>query len=120
MTAVTAGGEILFLAACPKGVGEPHTPAHLYHRLTAPLQEVIRSIRQDYVLYSHKPYKFALMIRRLRRLWMHSQMPDHLVEAAHLHPAHDPQAVVDGWLAPPPDTRILCVDGANKVALVHG
>ena len=40
-----------------------------------------------------------------------------LVEAAHLHPAHDPQAVVDGWLAEQPEARIIFVDGANKVAL---
>jgi lactate racemase len=118
--AVTDGGEVLFLAACPNGVGEPQTVANFYNRLTAPLDEVIRSIQQKYVLYSHKPYKFAVMIRRLRRIWMHSQIPDNLIEAAHLHPAHDPQAVVDGWLAEQPEAKILFVDGANKVALVQG
>lgn len=115
--AVTDGGEVLFLAACPNGIGEPQTLANFYNRLTAPLDEVIQSIRQDYVLYSHKPYKFAVMIRRLRRIWMHSQVPDNLIEAAHLSPAHDPQAVVDGWLAEQPEAKIIFVDGANKVAL---
>jgi len=115
--AVTDGGEVLFLAACPNGIGESHTLESFYNRLTAPLEEVLQSIRQDYVLYSHKPYKFALLIRRLRRIWMHTQIPDHLVEAAHLHPAPDPQAVVDGWLAEQPETKILFIDGANKVAL---
>jgi nickel-dependent lactate racemase len=115
--AVMDGGEVLFLAACPNGIGEPQTLANFYNRLTAPLEEVIRSIQQDYVLYSHKPYKFAVLIRRLRRIWMHTQIPDDLVEAAHLHPAHDPQAVVDDWLAERPEARILLVDGANKVAL---
>jgi len=115
--AVLDGGEVLFLAACPNGIGEPQTLANFYNRLTAPLDEVIRSIRQDYVLYSHKPYKFAVLIRRLRRIWMHTQIPDAQVEAAHLCPAHDPQAVVDGWLAEQGDARILFVDGANKVAL---
>lgn len=118
--AVTDGGEVLFLAACPNGVGEPQTLANFYNRLTAPLAEVIRSIQQDYVLYSHKPYKFAVLIQRLRRIWMHSQIPDNLIEAAHLHPAHDPQAVVDAWLTEQPDARIIFVDGANKVALVQG
>ena len=115
--AVLDGGEVLFLAACPLGIGEPQTLENFYNRLTVPLDEVIQSIQQDYVLYSHKPYKFALMIRRLRRIWMHTQIPDNLVEAAHLHPAHDPQAVVDGWLAEQPDVKIVFVDGANKVAL---
>jgi hypothetical protein len=115
--AVTDGGEVLFLAACPNGIGEPQTLANFYHRLTAPLDEVLQSIRQDYVLYSHKPYKFAQMIRRLRRIWMHSQIPDPLVAAAHLSPTHDPQAVVNAWLAEWPEVKILFVDGANKVAL---
>lgn len=115
--AVADGGEILFLAACPSGIGEPQTLANFYDRLTAPLDEVIQSIRQDYVLYSHKPYKFAVLIRRLRRIWMHTQIADDLVEAAHLHPAHDPQGVVDGWLAEQPDVKIIVIDGANKVAL---
>ncbi|UCD50811.1 MAG: DUF2088 domain-containing protein [Phycisphaerales bacterium] len=115
--AVTDGGEVLFLAACPQGIGEPQTLANFYNRLTAPLDEVIQSIRQDYVLYSHKPYKFALMIRRLRRIWMHTQIPDDQIEAAHLHPAPDPQAVIDAWLAEQGDVQIIFVDGANKVAL---
>lgn len=115
--AVTDGGEVLFLAACPNGIGAQHTLANFYNRLTAPLKEVIESIQQDYVLYSHKPYKFALLIRRLRRIWMHTQIPDDRVEAAHLHPTHDPQAVVDAWLAEQPDTKILVIDGANKLAL---
>ncbi len=115
--AVLDGGEVLFLAACPNGIGEPQTLANFYDRLTAPLEEVIQSIQQDYVLYSHKPYKFAVLIRRLRRLWMHTQIADDLVKAAHMHPAHDPQAVVDGWLAEQPDARIIFIDGANKVAL---
>ncbi len=115
--AVLDGGEVLFLAACPKGIGEPQTLANFYDRLTPPLEEVLQSIRQDYVLYSHKPYKFALMIRRLRHLWMHTQIPDAQVEAAHLHPAHDPQAILDAWLAENPDVQIIFVDGANKVAL---
>lgn len=115
--AVMDGGEVLFLAACPNGIGEAQTLANFYDRLTAPLEEVVRSIQQDYVLYSHKPYKFAVMIRRLRRIWMHTQIADDLVEAAHLYPAHDPQAVVDGWVAEQGDVKIVVVDGGNKVAL---
>lgn len=115
--AVLDGGEVLFLAACPKGIGEPQTLANFYDRLTVPLDEVIQSIEQDYVLYSHKPYKFALMIKRLRHLWIHTQIPDERVKAAHLHPAHDPQAIIDAWLSEDPDVQIIFVDGANKVAL---
>jgi len=116
-SAVTDGGEILFLAACPGGVGEKKTLENFYNRLTAPIEQILKSIESEYKLYSHKPYKFAQMIRRLRRIWMHSRIPDNLLAAAHLHPARDPQAVVDGWLGEQPDAEIMVVDGANKIAL---
>jgi len=114
--AVVDGGEILFLAACANGIGESHTLENFYNRLTAPLDEVLQTIEDDYKLYSHKPYKFAQLIRRLRRIWMHSEIPDEQIEAAHLYPAANPQEVVDRWLAEKPDVKITIVDGANKIA----
>jgi nickel-dependent lactate racemase len=115
--AVTDGGEILFLAACPNGVGEAKTMENFYHRLTLPIEEIFRSIESQYKLYSHKPYKFARLIQRLRRINIYSQIPDDLIRAAHLFPVHEPQAVVDGWLVEEPNARITIVDGANKIAL---
>ena len=115
--AVTDNGEVLFLSACPNGIGEQKTMENFYNRLILPIDEVLKTIEGEYKLYSHKPYKFAQMIRRLRRIWMHSGIPDDLIEAAHLYPAHDPQAVVDGWLTEEPDVKITIVDGANKIAL---
>ncbi len=116
-SAVRDGGEILFLAACPNGVGEKLTMENFYNRLTAPIEEILKSIESEYKLYSHKPYKFARLIQRLRRIWMYSEINDNLIKAAHLHPAHEPQAVVDNWLAEQPDVKITVVDGANKIAL---
>jgi hypothetical protein len=114
---VADGGEILFLAACPNGVGEAKTMENFYHRLTAPIDEIFNSIESEDKLYSHKPYKFARLIRRLRRINMYSQIPDDLIRAAHLFPVHEPQAVVDSWLTGQPDAGITIVDGANKIAL---
>jgi len=115
--AVTDGGEILFLAACPNGIGEAKTMENFYRRLTMPIDEIFNSIKSEYKLYSHKPYKFARLIRRLRRIHIYSQIPDDIVRAAHLSPAHEPQAVVDDWLTEQPDTKITIVDGANKIAI---
>lgn len=115
--AIIDGGEILFLAACPNGIGEELTMENFYNRLTAPIHEILKSVEREYKLYSHKPYKFAQMIQRLRRIWMYSGIPDNLIEAAHLHPTHQPQAVVDNWITEYPDTKIMVVDGANKIAL---
>jgi nickel-dependent lactate racemase len=115
--AVVDGGEVLFLAACRRGIGEPHTTKNFYERLTAPIEEILNSIKERYVLYSHKPYRLAQLIHRLRRIWVYSQIPAASLTAAHLHPTDDPQTVVDAWLTERPDARILIVDGANKIAL---
>jgi nickel-dependent lactate racemase len=115
--AVRDDGEILFLAACPNGIGEKQTMENFYNRLTAPIDQVLRSIESEYKLFSHKAYKFAQLIQRLRRIWVYSEIPDELIEAAHLYPAHQPQEVVDNWLAEEPEARITIVDGANKIAL---
>lgn len=115
--AVTDDGEVLFLSACPNGIGEQKTLENFYNRLILPLDEVFKSIESEYKLYRHKPYKFAQMIRRLRRIWMHTGISDDLIEAAHLYPTKDPQAIVDGWLTEQPDAKITIVDGANKIAL---
>jgi hypothetical protein len=48
---------------------------------------------------------------------MYSQITDNLIETIHMHPAHQPQAVVDNWLAEDPAAEITIVDGANKIAL---
>lgn len=116
-SAVTDGGEILFLAECSGGVGDERTLEGFYNRLTVPIDEILGSIESQYVLYSHKPYKFAQLIRRLRRIWVYSEITANSIELAHLHPAGDPQAIVDNWLAEQPDARITVVDGANKLAL---
>jgi len=115
--AVADSGEVLFLAACPKGIGEPHTMENFYNRLTQPIDTILNSIEADYEMFSHKPYKLAQMIKRLRRVWMYSRIPDDLIEAAHLLPTHEPQKVIDDWLTENPDTKITIVDGANKLAL---
>jgi nickel-dependent lactate racemase len=114
---VTDGGEILFLAACPNGIGEKQTIENFYNRLTAPVDETLKSIEREYKLFSHKAYKFAEMIQRLRQIWVYSEIPDDLIEAAHLRPTNKPQVVVDSWLAEEPNARITVVDGANKIAL---
>lgn len=115
--AVTDNGEVLFLAACPDGIGEQRTMEHFYNLLTQPIQRILKSIEAEYKLYSHKAYKFAQLIRRLRKIWMHTRIPDHLIEAAHIHPTHQPQNVIDDWLADDPGAKITIVDGANKIAL---
>lgn len=115
--AVLAGGEVLFVSACPDGVGSERTLENFYNRLTLPLDEIFESIKSEYRLFSHKPYKFAEMIRRLSKIWVYSQMPDDVVEAGHMYPAGNIQDIVDKWVASDPNARIMIVDGANKIGI---
>lgn len=114
---VRDGGEILFLSACPNGVGSLRTKSQFYDKLIAPLDEIRASSRDDYQLFSHKPWRFTHLIRRLNRLWMYSQIEAAEIEKMHMMPCTDPQDVVDAWLDQNPQEKILVVDGANKLLL---
>ncbi|MHC4638703.1 MAG: lactate racemase domain-containing protein, partial [Planctomycetota bacterium] len=66
--AIKDNGEILFLSACAEGIGDKITIENFYNRLTAPLDEILKTIESQYKLFSHKPYKFAQLIMRLRQI----------------------------------------------------
>ncbi len=115
--AILDGGEILFVSACQDGIGPQSSLEHFWNILIRPLDEIYRTIEGDYKLFSHKPYRFAKLIQRLRKLWVYSEMPDDQIVAAHMTPVDNPQEVIDGWFAENPSEKILVVNGANKLAL---
>ena len=115
--AICDHGEILFLSACPNGVGSERTTEQFYRKLIAPLEEMTAFDRQDYRLFSHKPYRLARLIKRLDQFWFHSEIESSVIKKMHLTPCPQPQWVVDQWLSKNPDERMLIVDGANKVFL---
>ena len=114
---VRQGGEVLLVARCGRGVAPtPRARADFYDRLTAPLEDIIAGLEERYVLYSHKAYKFAQLIRSVRAVHAVTHLPAGQVEAAHMTPAADAQEVVDRWLGES-DGPILVTTHANKVAL---
>ncbi len=115
--AVKEGGEILFLASCGAGMaGTAKAKEEFYDRLTAPLDEVIAGVEGRYVLYSHKAYKFARLIRSVRRITMVTELSDQEVAAAHLEKVVAPQEVIDRWLGES-EEPILITTHANRTAL---
>ena len=117
---VRAGGEVLFVARCAKGVAPtPKARQEFYDRLTAPLDEVIAGLEREYILYSHKAYKFAKYLQEVDKVTMVTDLSAEEVEAAHMQKAVDPQSVVDRWLAES-DDPILVSPSANKLALHAG
>jgi nickel-dependent lactate racemase len=115
--AILDGGEILFISACQDGIGPQSSLEYFWNILIRPLDEIYRAMEGDYKLFSHKPWRFARLIGRLRKLWVYSEMPDDQIAAAHMTPVDNPQDIIDGWLKEDPSTKILVVNGANKLAL---
>ena len=114
---VCDGGEIMFVSACPNGVGSPRTKKQFYDKLICPLEEIEAAKQDDYQLFSHKPWRFARLIRRLERLWFYSQIKASKIERMHMTPCLNPQVIIDGWLGQNPEEKILVVDEANKTLL---
>ncbi len=116
--AVRDNGEILFLAECPKGAAPtPKARKFFYDYLTRPLSSILPSIREKYILYSHKAAKFAELIQRVKKIWINSSLSTEQVEAAHLYPTSNPQTIVDDWIRTNPSAQILAFDEANKIAV---
>jgi nickel-dependent lactate racemase len=115
--AVADGGEILFVAECRDGVAPPEATENFFNKLKAPIDEVIASISGEYHLYEHKAYKFAELLRRVSSVKMYTTLDKKTVESAHLEKSNEIQAVVDGWIAKDPKTKILVLDHGNKLAI---
>lgn len=117
--AVLEKGEVLFISACPNGIGSKITLENFYQPLCQPLDKIFELANADYRLFSHKPYKFAEMIKRLSKIWVYSEMEPKLIKDAHLYPTDNIQDIVDKWVETDPEAQITIVDGANKIALYN-
>jgi len=115
--AVAEGGEILFLAACAQGVADSEEArVEFYDRLKQPLDVVIEGLEADYVLYSHKAYKFAKLLKSVRRLYMFTELDERQVQAVHMRKVAHAQDVVDEWLRQSSEP-ILISPHAGRTAL---
>jgi nickel-dependent lactate racemase len=118
--AVADGGQILCIAECRDGVAPESAIENFYDKLTAPLDDVIRSISGEYHLYEHKAYKFAELLKRVSQVRLYSKLEQEKVEAAHLEFVKDPQMVIDEWIKEDPNVKILVLDKGNKIAIYAG
>lgn len=116
--AVAEGGEVLFLARCPNGVGPRSARENFFEPLARPLEEVRKRPEGPYVMYSHKSYKFAHYLKGLGALHFHSELDAREVERIHLRPAPSPAAVIERWLQQAgPTDRIHFIDAASRRAI---
>ncbi|MHA1859308.1 MAG: lactate racemase domain-containing protein, partial [Candidatus Thorarchaeota archaeon] len=116
-SAVSDGGEILFVAQCRDGVAPEKAVENFYKKLTAPIDEVIAAIKGKYHLYEHKAYKFAELLKRVSAVKMYTELDRETVEAVHLQKVDDPQGVIDEWIQEDPQVKIMVLDKGNKMAI---
>ncbi|MHA1926773.1 MAG: hypothetical protein ACW974_12720, partial [Candidatus Thorarchaeota archaeon] len=105
------------VAECRDGVAPPKAIENFFNKLKAPLDKVIASISGQYHLYEHKAFKFAELLKRVSAVKMYTVLDGETVESAHLEKVVDLQAVVDTWISDDPNTKILVLDFANKMAV---
>jgi nickel-dependent lactate racemase len=115
--AVLPGGEILFFAACRNGIGPPEAVRGFYERLKGELDAVLQSFRGEYEMYSHKTYKFAVMLKEVAAIRCVTDLDETTLSAVHLAKERDPKGVVARWLAEEPSEPILVFHDASKLAV---
>ena len=115
--AVKEGGEILFLAECRDGVAPESAIENFYNKLTAPLDDVTKSISSKYHLYEHKAYKFAVLLKMVSKIQMFTELDQKTVESVHMEKVDSPQSVVNDWIEENPDVKIIVLDKGNKISV---
>ena len=115
--AVKPGGEILFLAECKDGVAPETAIENFYNKLTAPIDEVTKSISDKYHLYEHKAYKFAELLKQLSAIKMYTELDEETVSRVHMEKVSDVQTVINEWITKDPDVKITILDKGNKLAI---
>lgn len=116
--AIADNAEVLFLSKCENRIAPNEKGVeHFYNRLKDPIDEILAQDRSEYKLYSHKAYRFALLLKRIRRLWVYSSLEDKIIADIHMSPVKSPQDVVDGWLRDDPKAKISVFNNANRLAI---
>jgi len=118
--AVKSGGKIIFLAECRNGIGPESAKHNFYNILTNELPEVLKTIERKYIMYSHKAYKFAMMMTRFSFIGLKSAIDDDTVEGIHIVPIKDTQKLINSWLSSNSDLTFNLIDDGNKIAVYPG
>jgi len=114
---VGPGGKLLLLASCEKGIAPSQMAVEsFYEPLKGEPDRLLKEVKQDYKLYSHKAFKFAEFLKD-HDIYLFSELPRQVIEAIHLHAVASPQKLVRKWLEEDPSAEIAFIDDANKIVL---
>lgn len=117
--AVKDGGDILFIAGCGNGIGPKKSIQNFYEPLKEDINSILKKLSDKYIMYSHKTYKFAQLIQRMKAIYFYSELSDIEIESIHLKPVNSPQEIVDEWIAENENVKINIFIEGNKVAVYN-
>ncbi|PIN69724.1 hypothetical protein COV93_04310 [Candidatus Woesearchaeota archaeon CG11_big_fil_rev_8_21_14_0_20_43_8] len=116
--AMKKGGEILFFSECKEGITyDEHTMKEFYLPMKRQIDSVLRIIKKKYVLYSHKAYRFAELIRDMKAIYIYSDLEKKWFTDVHLSTTKNPQEIIDNWIKKDKNAKILFFNEANKLAV---
>jgi len=115
--AVKENGEILFVAGCANGIGPKKSVKNFYEPLKEDVISILEKLSDKYIMYSHKTYKFAQLIKKMKAIHFYSELSNDEIESIHLNPTKSPQDIVDNWIAENENVNINIFTEGNKIAV---
>jgi len=115
--AVKEDGEILFIAGCANGIGPKKSVKNFYEPLKDDIDSILKKLSKKYIMYSHKTFKFAQLIQRMKSIYFYSELRDSEIESIHLKPTNSPQEIIDQWIAENENVKINIFTEGNKIAV---
>lgn len=115
---VCSGGEILFISACENGIA-PNKEAmkNFYFKMqNKNIDKILESISEEYHLYEHKAYKFALLMKNIK-IYMYSELADEVLKSINIIPVVSPQEIIDRWIKENSNVLISVFNNANKLSI---
>jgi nickel-dependent lactate racemase len=110
-------GDILFIAACANGIGSEKATQNFYNPLKNDLDQILQKYQEHYVMFSHKTYKFARLIKQTRNLFVYSMLSADQVKSIHLSSVKNIQEIIDFWIKENPQVKINIFPEGNKFAV---
>jgi nickel-dependent lactate racemase len=115
--AIKKGGEILFIAGCRNGIGPAKSVINFYNPLKGALPSLLETYAHNYKMYTHKVYKFAQLLDRVNKVYMHSKLSDRQISQIHIKPVKNIQNLIDHWVSRDHQCKINIFLDGNKIAV---
>jgi nickel-dependent lactate racemase len=117
--AIKNDGKILLIAECIEGITHNEkAKKYFYKRLSKNLDDVLKDIKKKYVLYTHKAYKSAELLKKVNKIMLFTSLDNKSVNTIHMHKIQNPQEIIDKWIKESNDV-INIIDSANKIAIYN-